>query len=240
MAKWFIRAHCTASDLSDSFFIQYLADRFDVLVCVQHPPDSGCARIHCHLYVENCRVKYDSISTKLTEAGCPKGNTGRSIKDSYKDASGIEVPLNRHAITYMSKGIYNPSYLKGISMEEYNEFSSKWIEHETKEEKKKEKKEKKKTERDIYFSILNTLETQPYDCRCYNCYPCPVAPKKPIYWDATSAHQHTQYAMRIIRDEYMNHSYYDERKMMRVMYMLVNHKDIHENSVTRVEKFLYS
>lgn len=246
MSNWFIRAHMSALDLSNNLFFDYIANRSEVLVCVEHPPDSGCSRVHCHIYAESCKVKYDSISDRLTKIGVPKGNEGRSIKDTYEDASKNKVPVNRGTITYMSKGIYNPSYLKGITMEEYNEFSSKWIVHGSQEKKKKEKekKEKKKTERDIYFSILETLEKVPYKCGCFLCSPCASNgytqfEYEPRFWDATEGHENTKYAMTVIRNEYMKHSYYDERKMMRVMYMLVNHKDIHEKSVSRMEKFLY-
>lgn len=246
MPNWFIRAHMSALDLSNNFFISYLAERSDVLVCVEHYPDDKCSRTHCHLYAENCKVKYDSINEKLTKVGVPKGNTGRSIKESYKDASGNTIVADRGAIKYMSKGIYNPSYLKGIIMEEYNELSSKWIDYKSEKKKnEKEKKEKKKTERDIYFSILQTLEKVPYRCGCYMCSPCASNgytqfEYEPRFWDSAEGHENTKYAMTVIRDEYMKHSYYDERKMMRVMYMLVNHKDIHEKSVSRMEKFLYS
>lgn len=239
----------TASELEEIKFIDYIVERSSTLCCVEHPADDGCNRTHCHFYVAGCTVKYDAINNKLTALGVPKGNEGRSIKTTYGEKDDPK-PVDMGFLTYMSNGIYNPSCLKGISVEEYETYKSRWV------EKGKEvvrspgpstSKKVQKTDFEIYQEVYNYLESFKYKCSCYLCshyYQKGTISYDPDYmvlWDTNDSHRHVEEAIKAIRDiRFKYKKLTNQRVMESYLYQLINHREINEFSVSRLKKFLFN
>lgn len=233
-----MRVTATALELQEKLFFQYIAERSDVVCCVEHPKDSGCQRTHCHIYVSGCKVKYDAIGNKLSSIGIAKGNEGRSIKDK-----GIDEGY----ITYMSKGQFNPSFVQGLTTERYEQLKACWVNKESSPAKGEKAKRVEKTDFQIYEEIVAELE-KPYPCFCYACTPMAqyatihdTTKARLIPWDPDNAHEHVKHAMRTIRAvRYKHKKVTNQRKMEEILYMLINHRDINPASISRMEKFLFN
>lgn len=238
MSALSLRVTMTALELQEKKFYEYLAERSDGVCCVEHFADANIRRTHCHIYVAGCKVKYDAINDRLTSIGVAKGNTGRTIK--YKD-------VDEGIITYMSKGKLDPSFLYGITREHYDYLRSKWIEPEKSSPVKNEKaKRVEKTDFQIYEEIVEALQT-PYKCGCFACAPnyqkgtISYDPEYKILWDPDNSHEHVKHAVRVIRDVRIKHKKLtNHRKMEEYLFMLVNHRDINQATISRLEKFLFN
>lgn len=241
-----IRITLSALELEEKKFFDYIADRAELVCAVEHPKDDGCTKTHCHVYVQGCTVKYDAINNKLTSLGVPKGNEGRSIKQTY---GGVELkPIDLGFITYMSKGKYKANYTKGLSAEEYEALKARW------EERGKEvvkppgqSKKTQKTDFEIYQEVYNYLEGLKYQCTCYLCSPhyqkgtISYDPDYKVLWDTNDSHRHIEEAIKAIRDiRFKYKKMTNQRTMESYLYQLINHRDINEFSVTRLKKFLFS
>lgn len=240
-----IRIHWTALECQEKKLFDYIAERADAVCAVEHPPDTGCRRTHVHIYASALRVKKQAFYDYCDKIGVEPGNGARSFKTTYDTDN--PTPVNKGFLSYMSKGSIDPVFLKGITMDEYNEYKAKGFSKQDETSPAKSKKEKSEvTDFAIYEEIVSKLDT-PYECSCYHCngievpYGQKKIPTKPVVWEPTDTHHHVQHAMSVIRDirrKYRKMT--NSRKMEEYMYMLINHKDINSFSASRMTKFLFS
>lgn len=249
-----IRVTASATMLHDNDFFKYLAERSDVVCCVEHPADAGCNRTHVHIYVAGCKVKYDAIGNKLTAIGIPKGNNGRSIKATYNPGN---TSVDEGYVTYMSKGKFNASFLHTMTGEEYEELKSRWVNTPEVNAVKafnklmysETKSKKNKTDFEIYEEIYEYLTNFKYKCDCYQCKPYyqsgtisnTLHPNYEIQWEPLNEHNHMIKAEEIIRDTRRKYKKMTiQRTMESYLYQLINHRSINEFSHNRLMKFLFS
>lgn len=106
--------------------IELVASKCERLVVYEHEEDDEVARTHIHFYMEEFRYTVqwikDTIKKALNESTFAK--TDWSFKEKNKDGS----PVDRGSITYMSKGLLDPVYVKGFTPEELAEHREAWVE----------------------------------------------------------------------------------------------------------------
>lgn len=102
------------------------------ILCYEHS-DDGAARLHCHLLlwgvhdtVDNLKVIARGLGIKVT------GNKGWTFKTTFKDPKAIVHDIDEQTyetyVTYMSKGKYEPKYVKGYEQKFLDDAKNKWIE----------------------------------------------------------------------------------------------------------------
>lgn len=100
--------------------------------CVVYQHDDA-SRIHCHMLVEQFDKTEDTLRRWIRSMFENPARTDISIKSTYRDASGAEVPIDSAFIVYMSKGRLDPSYVKGYSETDISEHRSRWVNHPTRQ-----------------------------------------------------------------------------------------------------------
>lgn len=106
--------------------VQRIAEVSDKLVVYEH--DDG-ARLHCHALVIGLRKSVDTVRRWLRSEFVNPARSDISLKESYSDASGQEVPINDDFIVYMSKGRYSPKYVKGYTDTDISGFCGRWVDY---------------------------------------------------------------------------------------------------------------
>lgn len=166
------------TDLSGIY--AYLADRANVVVVCRHTKETNTIKIgdspHVHIHVGGCTVDTKTILGKLTQLKAPKGNKGRSCKDTYGKAPNIK-PVDSGNISYISKGRLEPEFLKGVSISEFNSLRSNWVDYGVVESRTQgreapspgQPKKKKLTTYGQWEEVMRRLRTIPYQCNCNIC-----------------------------------------------------------------------
>lgn len=100
------------------------------IVVYQHT-GSKTEKVHCHILWWEPTVIADTLKNiaKRDFGLTLKGNGDWSFKTKYKDRLGTSLKVNKDVITYMSKGVLEPSYIFGVTLEECTTFKSKWVQH---------------------------------------------------------------------------------------------------------------
>lgn len=102
-------------DELEGFLVKFSSE-CDKLIVYQHDG----TRTHIHFYAVNCRIKTDAIKCRIKKhlqvTEFPKSNW------SFKSADDSKC------ITYMSKGILTPRYVKGFTDEEVLGYTQAWVE----------------------------------------------------------------------------------------------------------------
>lgn len=96
----------------------------DKVAVYEHEADGEkhCNRTHIHLILKSPGVGRKRIRQLAEEMAFPiKGNENCCMKNW----DGKEVPT----CVYMAKGIYDPKYLKGYTLEDADYWKSLWVEH---------------------------------------------------------------------------------------------------------------
>lgn len=118
-------------DLSGT--VKYIANNSEELVAVEHEADDEVSRTHIHMYVKGVTVTKQTLINQIKKAipGITKSDFVHTT--TYKDRETSESkPIDKGLITYISKGSLEPSRLHNITIEEYNELKSKWVNYENK------------------------------------------------------------------------------------------------------------
>lgn len=85
-----------------------IAEQSDAMVVYEH--SENCSRVHVHAYVEGLKRGYDTVVNWM-KAICPV-REDRTLGTTYgKDKKPVDLGF----ISYMSKGRYDPVYVKGIT-----------------------------------------------------------------------------------------------------------------------------
>lgn len=90
-----------------------LYDLCEKVVIYEHPADSSVQRTHIHGLLIACKRKEDTIRNRFF-----KGKYEYSMKS-------LNVTLQ--FITYMSKGIYTPKYLKNVTQDVIDVHTNAWV-----------------------------------------------------------------------------------------------------------------
>ena len=101
------------------------------VVAYEHPEDGN---IHCHLALMGYYGSKQHLKDVLASHGCTFKPDEWSFKESFKaPGSKTCVPITEDTlpgyITYMSKGKYDPKYLKGVTEEFCAEQKAKWVDY---------------------------------------------------------------------------------------------------------------
>lgn len=97
--------------ITDEFSNVNLTELFELcgkVAVYQHNADATVKRTHIHILLQECDRKYDTIRTKFM-----KGKFEYSMKQKQKDGR----PVDDGYIAYMSKGQFDPVYVKGYDPE---------------------------------------------------------------------------------------------------------------------------
>lgn len=193
------------TDLSGIY--KYLADRANVIVVCRHSPETSTGdNPHVHIHVGGCSTSTKTILGKLTELKVPTGNHGRSVKTSYgEDAK----PVDAGNITYISKGRLEPEFLKGVSISDYYNLRSNWVDYGVKQSRTQgreavqpsgQPKKKKLTTYGQWEEVMRRLRTIPYKCECNVC----KADKQTnliggVMWNEYDQHENYTHCCNVIR-----------------------------------------
>lgn len=205
MPDYHIRLHMTYTDASDAKVISYISDRSDEFVVCQHDPGTETGlRDHIHGYIKGCSVNRKTFNAQLTRLGAPSGNEGRMLSETYGKKPNIK-PIDKGCITYISKGVLEPMYLKGVEISEFYSLRSNWIDYKSQSglqgQQNGGKKSKKlvKTDFEIYCEVSEIMKDYTYECKCLQCTPVrtcdptqTVFPPIRIRWDFVRRHNHIQ------------------------------------------------
>lgn len=104
-------------------FIDKWEEKCETLLVYEHPPDSGCKRIHCHFLIENCTIKEDALKTIVNKTLVVKlfGNGDWSFKPYDPDKG-------KTYLTYMTKGNLSYKFCKNISPDILETARLAWVE----------------------------------------------------------------------------------------------------------------
>lgn len=118
-------------DLSGA--IAYIERHSTQLVVVEHEADDEVQRTHIHMYVVGLTCTKETLKNQFKKAFPGVDKSDYIHKTTYEDReTKEEKPIDKGLMTYMSKGSLEPSYIKGITMEEYKEYMGKWVNYENK------------------------------------------------------------------------------------------------------------
>lgn len=110
-------------------WVASLALKCSKMVVVEHT--ERVSKVHCHLHVIGYDGHTDTITNTLEKAlniaKSDKENRGNKLisKKTEYGESGNKKPVDDANISYMSKGKYDPKYIMGYTMEEYQSFKEK-------------------------------------------------------------------------------------------------------------------
>lgn len=193
------------TDLSGAF--KYIVEHCVSAVVVEHSLANGAGKeLHYHIHVEGLSISDTSLNRSLTRYKVPSGNSGRSVKTKYDKDN--PKPIDRGNITYISKGRLEPVILHGVTIDEYNNLRSQWIDYGTGSRtqgrgNRSVESHNEITDFKIYLEIMDVLRTVPYKCECGICrYDNQVATEhgieRKINWSIDNEHMHINYACQVI------------------------------------------
>jgi len=97
--------------LDASGVILRIAEQCESIIVYEH--SEGCERPHIHALIQDLKRSYDTVSGWMKSV-CP-ARSDRSLGTSYGKE---KKPIDLGFISYMSKGKYDPVFVKGISEQE--------------------------------------------------------------------------------------------------------------------------
>lgn len=118
LPSYFVRIHLTKEQFAPA--IASLEGVTERLVAYEHGEDVN--RVHIHVIVDKCQCSTDTLKNYIKKH-CPVPPRAGNKFWSFKKASDING-----AITYMTKGIYEPVFVKGFTENELDECKDRWVE----------------------------------------------------------------------------------------------------------------
>lgn len=91
----------------------------------QHDADDEVTRTHCHLLVYGTKLMKTTMKKAVERLCGAFEKTDWSFKTTYNAPDGVK-PVDKHFITYMSKGSLEPAAIHRITVGEINVFRSRW------------------------------------------------------------------------------------------------------------------
>lgn len=133
-------------------------------VVYEHESDNEVSRTHCHIWLKNITCNTDTLKNHIRKVVGKVDKSDWAFMEMNKKNKTLWTD---DVITYMSKGVLKPKYVKGFTDDEIEEYKSKWISPlsvvDGKLVLKKEVKEpKNKTQRELLQEMLD-LYTEDMD-----------------------------------------------------------------------------
>lgn len=150
---WACRVTRTFSDMSE--VIDRMSEKSKLLVVYAH--NEECERPHIHFLIDT-DVSTDTIKNWIKK--CLNVTTFNKMDWSFKSTYGDDVPVDNGYVTYMSKGKYDPLYVKGFTDSEIKELKTRWVAKQPKQRmvQSKLKKDKDLTYSDIVKIVIGKLQ----------------------------------------------------------------------------------
>jgi len=123
---WAVRVSLDYVSLG-SEVVTKIAAACERLVIYEHEADEEINRTHTHWLVVNPTVTDETIKNWIGRHK-GKGNSFWSFKTTYT-VKGVEYPVDFKFITYMSKGVLHPQFVKGFTEEQIEEYRKAWIDY---------------------------------------------------------------------------------------------------------------
>lgn len=125
--EYFCRISLPYDDVKQA--LAQVAEQTTHLIVYQHDEDEDVNRTHIHFYVV-WKSSTDTLKNRF-KPFIPQGSKGNSLwefKTEYKDYDTKQLrKVTPNCITYMSKGELDPSFVKGFTQEQIDEYKSKWV-----------------------------------------------------------------------------------------------------------------
>lgn len=123
---WAVRVSLDYASLGAEL-VTKVAAACDRLIIYEHESDEEINRTHTHWLADNMQVTDETIKNWIgRDRG--KGNAFWSFKTTYKPKKdGPEQPVDLNFIKYMTKGIYEPQFVKGFTADEIEEHRKAWV-----------------------------------------------------------------------------------------------------------------
>ena len=115
---YFVRIHLTKEQIEPA--IASLQDACTQFIAYEHPDNID--RIHCHLILCDVTCSTDTLKNYIRRS-CPVAPRAGNKFWSFKSANDLHG-----AITYMSKGKYDPFSVKGFTQDEIDSSKGRWVE----------------------------------------------------------------------------------------------------------------
>lgn len=115
LAMLFARVRTPYQKVKD--VIEQLAIKCERIIVFEHNERSD--NIHIHFLVEGNTISTDTIKNYFKRGGFDAGEKGQHWS--------FNAATDRGCITYMSKGVLDPVYVKGYPKEETDELRKKWV-----------------------------------------------------------------------------------------------------------------
>lgn len=109
--------------IGDQFFDK-LKDQCESTIWFQHDQDHKVSRTHVHGLVINCKVSTDTLRNWLKTVSTKWERSDWSFKTEYK-LNGNKRQVDKHFITYMSKGNLDPFLVHNI--DDWKDYKNAWI-----------------------------------------------------------------------------------------------------------------
>lgn len=126
MLNFAVRITLPFSDISGT--VRSWALKADKLLCYEH---DNTDKLHCHLLMLNVSVDAERLKQLAKACGVDgKGNQFWSFKTKSKRTGPVSEATSERYITYMTKGQFDPKYVKGYDMEYLSSLKEAWSEEE--------------------------------------------------------------------------------------------------------------
>jgi len=145
-----------------SGIIQVWSETCESMAVYEHDPDQGCKSVHVHMILLGCKYKTPEGLKRLYYKMYPDANTA--------DGNGLWSWTNQdwpvpdiNFVTYMTKGVLAPKFVKNISADKLEELRGKWSEPTPKPlvQSVIELKEPKLTKHIIMLKVIQMILAQP-------------------------------------------------------------------------------
>lgn len=124
MFNFSVRITLPFSDVSGA--VRSWAMKADKLLCYEH---TNTDKVHCHLLMMNVSVDAERLKQIAKACGVSgKGNEFWSFKTKSKNVGPISEATTERYITYMTKGMFDPSYVKGYDEYHLQALKEAWQE----------------------------------------------------------------------------------------------------------------
>lgn len=132
------------------------------MVVYEHQRDAQVSRTHIHALMINCKYK---TPEPLKRQFCSAVDTSSKGNELWSWVSKYGVPDEKF-ITYMSKGILRPVFVKNFIPAEVEEFRLQWVQPTPKGSSLTEKKESTKTKYDLVQEMMQHVNDEEVNGMC--------------------------------------------------------------------------
>lgn len=132
-----------------------LYDICDRVAVYEHEADTEVSRTHVHGVLIGCKRKEDTVRNKFFKGVYDAPDY--ELKTKYKTAKMDMVPVDAEYIKYMSKGDLDPSFFKGFTQEELDNYRRGWVNHKLNES--VAEKTSKKSQLTVYEMAVEIMGT---------------------------------------------------------------------------------